>query len=319
MTPAQVADEVLRAESRIRPHVVETPALPCDWLSRETGTSVWLKYENQQHTGSFKVRGALNRLLAMSPAERERGVVAASTGNHGAAVAYSLGRLEAHGLIFVPEGASPSKLETIEKLGGEVRVHGTDSGETETHARRFADEQGMTYLSPYNDPLVVGGQGTIGVELERQLDDFDVVVGSLGGGGLIAGIAGYLKRRRPDTLFVAVSPVNSPVMIRSLEAGRVLELESEPTLSDGTAGGVEPDAITFELCQALIDESVTVTEDEIRDALSTFLRREPSVIEGSAAVALAALRQRADAWSGKRVAVVLCGGNIDPALVEELT
>jgi threonine dehydratase len=307
-----VAAEALRAEQRIRTYVRETRAEPSPHFSRLTAAEVVFKLENLQHTGSFKIRGAMNRLLVLEPEERERGVIAASTGNHGAAVAYGARRLGVPALIFVPRNASPNKVDAISRLGVQVRVHGHDPAETEAHARSYAAAEELVYLSPYNDPWVVGGQGTIGVELQRQLEQIDVVLASVGGGGLIAGIAGYLKSVRPAVRVIGCSPRNSAVMIRSIEAGELLDLPSSPTLSDGTAGGVEAGAITFELCRELVDDWITVGEREIREALREFLRTHHMLVEGAAAVAIAGLDKAAGSLAGKNVAVVLCGANIDP-------
>ena len=310
LKPEEVPSEVLAAEKRIRPHVRETPVEHSPFYAGDDGTEVYFKLENLQHTGSFKVRGALNKVLSLPRDELERGVVAASTGNHGAAVAFALGKLGVPGLVFVPENASPKKIEAVKRLGAEVRHFGDDCAVAEAQARRYATEHNMTYLSPYNDPQVVGGQGTIAVELARQLDRIDAVLVSLGGGGLIAGIAGYLKSVRPDAHIVGCSPEHSQVMIRSIEAGKILDLPSLPTLSDGTAGGVEPGAITFDLCRALVDEYVTVTEDEIAEALREYMGIHHMMIEGSAAVAIAAFDKLRAGLAGKNVVIVLCGANI---------
>jgi threonine dehydratase len=220
-------------------------------------------------------------------------------------------------LIFVPEGAAPSKVEAIEALGAEIRRVEGDPVLAETTARTHADETGLPYLSPYNDPRVVAGQGTIGVELASDLDRVDVLFASVGGGGLISGAGGYLKGAR-STRVVACSPVNSAVMHESLRAGRVLDLPSLPTLSDGTAGGVEPGAITFDLCREIVDDSLTVSEDEIRVAMRLIIGRHHTLIEGSAAVAVAAFLQTADRWAGKQVAIVLCGANVGIGVLKKV-
>jgi len=182
----------------------------------------------------------------------------------------------------------------------------------ETYARaRAADEQ-IPYISPYNDPEVVAGQGTIGVELAGQLPRVDAVFIALGGGGLLAGVGALLKSIWPGTVVVGCSPENSPVMIESIRAGRILDLPSRPTLSDGTAGGVEVGAITFEWCRTLADQLVTVSEDEIRQAMRAVLETHHLAVEGAAGVALAAYFRHADAWRGKNVVVILCGGNVSP-------
>jgi threonine dehydratase len=306
-----VANEVLGAEERIRPYIRETILDHSPYLSRAAGAHVYCKLENLQHTGSFKVRGAMNKIMSLSHAERSQGVVAASTGNHGAAVAYCLEHFDAPGIIFVPERTDSSKVQRIELLGAEVRTFGTDTVEAEVHARAFAARNNMTYVSPYNDLQVIGGQGTIGVELVRQIDRMDAVFASVGGGGLISGIAGYIKRVRPDVRVIGCSPENSPVMARSVKAGRILDLPSLPTLSDGTAGGVEAGAITFELCRDLVDEFVTVTEGEIRDHLLLYMREHRMLIEGAAAVAVAAFMKLKERFAGGNVIIVICGANID--------
>jgi len=305
-----VAREVREAEARLRPWVRDTPLEPSPYLSRLCRANVYCKLENLQHTGSFKLRGALNKILSLTDAERERGVVAASTGNHGAAVAWALRELGVPGVVFVTEGASPAKLRTIEELGAEVRPHGADCIEAEAHARGHAAEHGMTYVSPYNDPRVVGGQGTVGLEIARRLAPVDAVFVSLGGGGLISGVAGFLRTVKPTVHVVGCSPERSRVMIESVRAGEILDLPSLPTLSDGTAGGVEAGAITFELCRELVDEYVTVTEDEIAANLREFLEVHHMLIEGAAAVSLASLRKTCERYEGKNVVVVICGANI---------
>ena len=191
------AKEVIAAEKRIRPHIRETLLEHSPYYSALTGSDIYFKLENLQHTGSFKVRGAMNKVLSLTQSERRRGVVTASSGNHGAATAFSLAKLGGSGIVFVPDNASPTKVQAIERLGAEVRCFGDDTAVTEAHARRFARDNGLAYIPPYNDLQVIGGQGTIAVELTRQLDRFDVVFVALGGGGLISGIAGYLKSIHP--------------------------------------------------------------------------------------------------------------------------
>jgi len=212
--------------------------------------------------------------------------------------------------VFVPTSASATKLAAIERDGGLIRRHGADSGDTEAHARDHARAHGATYISPYNDPRVIGGQGTIAVELLRQLPRIDAVFVALGGGGLVGGIGAYLKARSRATRVIACSPTNSQVMIQSVRAGRVIEAESLPTLSDGTAGGVEADSITFPLVRDVVDDYVTVAEDEIAAAMRDVMEAHHLMIEGAAGVAVAAFKQQAARWAGANVAIVLCGANI---------
>ena len=305
-----IVTEVLRAQQRIRPHIRETPLDYAASLSSLAHCHAYVKLENLQYTGSFKARGALNKLLSLTPGQRAQGVVTASSGNHGAGVAYGLHKLGMQGTVFVPEHASATKVEAIKRLGAQVRFHGEDSALTEAFAREYARSKGMIYISPYNDPQVIGGQGTVAVELARQIERIDTIFVSLGGGGLISGIAAYLKTLSDRVRVVGCSPQNSPVMIESLRAQHIVEMESLPTLSDGTSGGVEPDAITFPLCQQLVDDYVLVSEEEIKDAMRLFMETQHMLIEGSAGVALAAFLQQCEQLQGQNVVIVICGANI---------
>jgi len=257
------------------------------------------------------MRGAMNKLLSLTTEELSRGVVTASTGNHGVAVAFSLNKLDAKGITFMPESTPRYKGEAIERLGAEVRYYGEDCVDAETFARQYALKNKMTYISPYNDPQIIGGQGTIGMELARQLDQIDTVFVSLGGGGLISGIAGYLKSVHPDVQIIGCSPENSQVMIQSIKAGKILDLPSLPTLSEGTAGGVEPGAITFKLCQDLVNEYITVSEDEIKESLRMFIQNQHMLIEGAAAVSVASYLKMRKCFTDQNVVIVICGSNIN--------
>lgn len=305
-----IAQEVIAAEKRIRPYIRETILEHCPYYSSLADADVHFKLENLQHTGSFKLRGAMNKMLSLSRTQLEQGVVTASTGNHGAAIAYGTGKLGATGIVFVPQNASLGKVRAIERLGAEVKYFGDDTADTEAYARKFAVKNGLTYIPPYNDLQVIGGQGTIALELAKELNNIDTVFVALGGGGLISGIAGYLKSVHPAVDIIGCSPQNSQVMIRSIDAGEILELPSLPTISDGTAGGIEPGAVTFDLCRELVDQYETVTEEEIKQSLREFLQTHHMLIEGSAAVAVAAMAKRRDGLAGKNVVVIICGANI---------
>ncbi|HWQ36310.1 MAG TPA: threonine/serine dehydratase [Blastocatellia bacterium] len=303
--------EATRAEGRIRPYLRETPldySLP---LSQQTQAEVFLKLENLQYTGSFKTRGAMNKLLALTPEQQRRGIVTASTGNHGAAVAFGLRALSLPGVVFVPENASATKVEAIRRYGAEVRHYSTSPLETELYARRYAAENNLVYISPYNDPDVIAGQGTIGVELLRQCPAVDAVFIAVGGGGLAAGVAGYLKSAlRRDLTIIGCLPENSPEMAVSVKAGHFVEMEPQPTLSDATAGGFEPGAITFDLCRALIDDYVLVSEAEIAATMREFIEAHHLLIEGSAGVALAGFLKLQERFRQKSVVIIICGANI---------
>jgi threonine dehydratase len=301
----------LAAAERIRPHVRKTPLEPSVDLGREIGGRVFLKLESNQHTGSFKVRGALNRLLALDADEKRAGVVTASSGNHGMATAFGMNRLAIDGMIYLPENASPLKVRMIDALGATIRFHGADCDRTEAHALGQAQKTGRTYISPYNDALVIAGQGTIGLEILDRLPQVDCILASVGGGGLISGIAGVVKAIRPGTTIVGCLPENSPAMAASVKAGRIIEAPARNTLSDGTAGGIEPGAITFEPCRSLVDEWVLVSEADIRLAMVRVFDIHRLVIEGAAAVAVAGFLKMANRLQGKTAAIVICGRNID--------
>lgn len=279
-------------------------------LSKTTNSQVFLKLENLQATGSFKVRGAMNALLSLTKEQRAAGIVAASSGNHGIAVAYGLNILKINGTIFVPENTSSAKVAAMSNYEVDIRFWSTDCLETETYARTYAEQHEMLYISPYNDLHVIGGQGTIGVEISRQIKNIDAVLVAVGGGGLISGIAGYLKTVFPHLEIVGCSPVHSPVMAKSIQAGHIIDMESLPTLSDGTAGGIENDSVTFPLCQRLVDDYILVSEDEIRYATRQFIENQHMLIEGAAGVPLAALLKMPEIFQGKTVVIVLCGANI---------
>ena len=314
----QIRDAVEMADRRVRPYVRETPLDYSPGLSRAWGAEVYLKLENTQVTGSFKVRGAVNRILTTPMSQRVLGVVTASTGNHGAAVAYAMSRLDVPGTVYVPEGANESKLAAIRAWGATVVVHGADSLDAELEARRVADERGLVYISPYNDPAVVAGQGTVGAELSRQIERIDALLVSVGGGGLIAGTAGYLKAIGRELTVIGCSPAASRVMYESVKAGQMLTLPSDPTLSDGTAGGVELDAVTFPLCRALVDDWALVSEPDIAAAIRLGVDQEHQLLEGAAGVALAAAHTTAARFPGGTVVVVLCGGNISAATLKRV-
>ena len=304
------SNEVPKAVRRIRRHVRVTPLEYSPVLSEKLAAEVYLKLENQQLTGSFKIRGATNKLLCLRPSDRARGVVAASSGNHAAAVARTARMLGCEATVFVPENCSRAKVHAIRQLGARLRFHGEDVGDTETYARQWALDRGQALAAPYNDADVIMGQGTIAHELLAQGMSPDAVFAPVGGGGLISGIAGYLKATTPASRVFGCQPRHSAIMHLSVQAGRVVDRVSKATLSDGTAGGIEPGSITFSVCQRDVDEFVLVTEREIASAIRLILDHHHQVIEGAAAVAVAASLKRKRQLAGQRVVVVISGGNL---------
>lgn len=306
------------AAARVAGQVERTDLIKSDAFSEALASNVWFKMENLQTTGSFKLRGATNRLMTLSDEDRAKGCVTASSGNHGAATACAMQKLGVKGVIFVPEQTSKAKVDKIKGYGGDVRLFGTDGLDTEQHAREFAEQNEMPYLSPYNDYEVVAGQGTCGIEILEQLPDVDVVFVAVGGGGLIAGIGAVLKTHNPNIRIYGCQPSQSAVMMRSVEAGEILDLESGRTLSDGTAGGIEADSITFPLNEAIVDDWVSVDEPAIAEAMRRYMNDEGHIIEGAAGVAIAAMIERQDEIAGKNAVVVICGGNISDEVLEQV-
>ena len=312
--PLKVSDirkEALEAEQRIRPYIRKTPVEFSSYLSQKGNFKVYLKLENIQVSGSFKFRGAINKLLSLSREDRDKGVVTASSGNHGCAFAHACHILGLKGTTYLPNYASPAKIEAIRQYDVDVQFYGDDCGqETEVHGRKIAEETGQIYISPYNEPKVIGGQGTIGIELEDQLDRIDAVFVCVGGGGLIGGIAGYLKSINTNIEIFGCQPANSAVMYESIKAGHIIEMASLPTLSDGSAGGIEPGAITFDICRDYVDDYILISEEEIKDAILFVLEKHHMIIEGAAAVAVASFLKRKHKLSGKHVVLVISGAKI---------
>ena len=296
------------AYNNIKKHIVKTPLFYSENLSSISDSNVFLKLENFQHTGSFKLRGAMNKILNLP--DKSISVVAASSGNHGAAVAYSLRNLKMKGLVYVPENAVPSKVELIKKYGVEVRYSGNDCLIAESSAISYAEENNLSFVSPYNDIDVISGQGTIGVEMINQMKDLDVVFITVGGGGLISGVGGYLKSINSNIKIIGCSPENSPVMKISLNKGKIIEFESLPTLSEGSAGGIERDSITYNFCEEFIDDFYLVSEEEIVENIKFFIANEKLLIEGAAAVSVAGFLKNKKLFKGMNGGIVICGGNI---------
>jgi threonine dehydratase len=302
--------EVLEAEERIRLHVRQTPLVESLLLSRLTGSKVYLKTENFQVSGSFKIRGAMNAYLGLTDEQKKKGIVTASSGNHGSAMAHTLWKTGGEGSVYIPETTSPVKVEALRRYGTDVVIYGSDCVFAEARAREVAAEAGLSFISPYNDLRIVGGQGTVGVELERQLSDIDVILVPVGGGGLISGIAGYMKSVSPSTAVVGCQPENSAIMYHSLQRGGIVEMASKPTVSDGSAGGIEKGSITFEMCRQWVDDFILVTEAEILSAMKQVIFSHHMLIEGAAALSVAALQKEKKRFENKKCVCVLSGARL---------
>lgn len=309
----------VRALARIRSHARLTPLLRSRALSEGTGADVWLKLENLQETGSFKFRGAANKLLSMPAAQWERGVVTASNGNHALGVA-TIGRhLGIATEVFVLETIDLPRQQRIEACGAKVVKVPGDSLRTERTARRAAEATGRSYISPYNDLEVVAGQGTIAVEVLDQLPGLAAIFVAAGGGGLIGGIGAHLRRASPGTRVVAGWPEVACSLHQCLRLGRIVDAPESPSLSTSTAGGPEEGSITFPLAQQVIDTQVLVSEDEILAACRRCHRDENQLVEGAAGVAVASFLKLAGEFVGRTVVIVICGGNVSPAITQLIT
>jgi len=277
-----------------------------------------VKPESLQPTGSFKLRGAYTAIMASEQAARQHGVVAHSSGNHGHAVAYAAALLGVRAVVVVPRTAPKVKTDAIEYYGAElVRVEPTLAARVAATGE-LADRHGYVPIPPFDDRAVIAGQGTVGLEIAADCPQVGLVLVPVSGGGLISGIAGCLKEmgRRVDV--VACSPENSAVMHHSVRAGRIVEMESKPTLSDGTAGAVEPEAVTLDLCRRYVDRYVLISEDEIREAMRLVIDHHHTLVEGAAGVAVAGYLKEKDRYADHKVVIVLCGGNISRERLKEV-
>jgi threonine dehydratase len=278
-----------------------------------------LKPESLQETGSFKIRGSANKILALTPEQRERGVITVSTGNHGRAVSYVAGELGVRAVVCMSTLVPDHKVAAIQSLGAEVVIYGDSYEEAERHAMQLVDERGLMMVPGFDDPLVIAGQGTIGLELLEDFPEIDTAVVPLSGGGLICGIAVALKSANAAIRVVGVSMDRAPVMYHSLKAGKPIDMPEEPTLADALMGNIGLDnRYTFRMVQQYVDDVVLVSEEEIAEAMAFALREHGLVIEGGAAVGIAALRRRRVPRLGRNVAVVVTGSNVDELLLRRI-
>jgi threonine dehydratase len=307
--------DVLAARERIRDRVLLSPCTRSESVSAASGTDAFLKLESLQRTGSYKERGALNKLLLLSEVECARGLVAASAGNHAQGVAFHAGRLGVKATIVMPETTPIVKVANTRAHGARIVLHGANYDEAYAEARRLESAEGLTLVHPFDDPGVIAGQGTIGLEVLEQLPDVDVVMVPIGGGGLASGVAVAVKAVRPSARVVGVETEVLPSMLAALDAGRPVTLDPANTLADGIAVKRAGD-VTFEHVRHLVDEIVTVSEEEIASAILHLLEKDKTVVEGAGAVGVAALLNRkVKGVEGRRVVSIVSGGNIDVNLV----
>jgi threonine dehydratase len=308
---------IVQASDRIKQEIKRTPLEYSPALSQISGADVYLKWENEQRTGSFKFRGALNRVRSLSPEEKSNGIVSASTGNHGLGVSLAA-RMEGVELTLVlPANVSGDKRRRLEEYGAEIIEYGDTCEKAELAARHLAMKTGKVYISPYNDEGVICGQGTIGLEIFEDLSSVDAVLVPIGGGGLIAGIAGYLKSVSKKIRVFGIEPVNSAFMAASLMAGKIVEIQEKETIADAVAGGIEPGSMTFPFCQELLDGIITVEESLIKEAMRLLYEKHQKMVEGAGALALAGLLKENALFLKSKVVLLVSGGNISLRAFEE--
>lgn len=314
--------DVLAARERLRGAVYESPCPHSHMLSELTGQQIYLKLENLQMTGSFKERGALNRIATLTAEQAERGVIAASAGNHAQGVAYHATKRGIRALIVMPQTTPLVKVTATRGFGAEVLLYGANYDEAYAEARRRCELEGLTFIHPFDDPDVMAGQGTIGLELLEQVPGLEAVVVPIGGGGLIGGIACAIKeagaaRGGPEVKVVGVQTARLNSMVEAVRAGEPVTIEPGTTIADGIAVRRSGE-LTLPMVQSYVDEIVTVEEDEIASAILMLLEREKTLAEGAGATALAALLQHRTSLRGQKTAVLVCGGNIDVTLLSRI-
>ena len=313
----QMLSLVRDAAERIRGAIYFSPCAHSIELSQTTGQQVYLKLENLQMTGAFKERGALNKILQLTPEEKQRGVIAASAGNHAQAVAYHSTRHGIRSTIVMPAATPLVKVTATQNYGAEVILHGANYDEACSHAMALAGERGLAFLHPFDDIAVIAGQGTIGLELIEQCPQLQAVVVPVGGGGLIAGVAAAIKESRPSVKVIGVQTARLPSMVAALKQGAPATIPSAITIADGIAVRRAGD-VTTPLVAKYVDEMVTVEEEEIASAILTLLEREKLLAEGAGAAATAALLQHKTKLAAEHTAVLVSGGNIDVSLLSKI-
>ncbi len=312
--------DIKDAQKAIATYAKRTPLNRSKTLSDLTGANVFLKLENLQVTSSFKVRGVTNKLLHLSREQKTQGVITASAGNHGQAVAYGAQKLGFSAKIVIPVNTPKVKVEGIKQYGADLLLFGETYPEAERKAKELAQTEGRLYISPYNDELIVAGHGTAGLEILEDLPEVDVVLVPVGGGGLIAGISIAAKSLKPDVQVIGVQSEATPIMYESLKAGKIVPAHrhNPRTIAEGLAGGIEKGSITFTIAQQYVDEVALVREETLRKAVYLLCQEEGQKVEGSGAAGIAMLLENKEAFAGLTVAIVVSGGNIDDSLLQSI-
>jgi len=310
-------DAIREAHERIRPAIVRTPLYPSDVLTRELGTDVRLKLESLQQTGSFKFRGAYNYVSRLSADARSKGVITYSSGNHAQSVALAAQLHGARAVVVIPTTSPQIKQEGVKRLGAEVVLEGTTSRERMAKAEFLAEERGLVMVPPFDDPTIIAGAGTVGLEMAEDWDAFDSALVPIGGGGLCSGTAAALRRLRPDVRIYGVEPTGGASMKAALKAGQPVTLDSSTSVADGLLP-IRTGNLTFKHVREFVDDVVLVDDDAIREAVSFLFKQHKLVVEFSGAATVAALRSGKIETEGRGVVAVISGGNVDPALLVDL-
>ena len=307
--------DIQEAKRRIDKHIKHTALLYSEALSNLTGARVWLKLENEQKTGSFKVRGALNKILK---SDSTGPFYTASTGNHALGFAYALKTANKSGKIFLPENTGLNKIQKLNMFDVELSFYGLGCLETEVYTKKLAEKNKAIWVSPYNDQDIIAGQGTIGLEIIEDNDNIDFVFGCIGGGGMMSGVGLAIKSVSEKAKFIGCLPANAPEMYLSIKENRFVDYPPKETLSDGSAGGFEKGAITYDMCKSLVNDYILVSEDEIASGIKCIWENHQLIIEGAAGVTVSAFLKEAEKYQNKNVVLILCGGNIDENLHQQI-
>ncbi|MFC1477254.1 threonine/serine dehydratase [candidate division KSB1 bacterium] len=309
---------IKEAAEQIQYSIRRTPLEASYYYSSLTGGNITFKYENLQVTGSFKVRGALNKLITLSDSDFDEGAVTVSAGNHALGFAFACSQRGKKGKIILPDNASPAKVETLKQFPVDCEFRGSDYDEAEQYTIKMVKEKGWHFVSPYNDPAIIAGQGTIGLEILEDQSECDCILVPVGGGGLIAGIALAAKSIRPEIKIYGIQSEASPAFKRALEAGKIVETRLQESVADGLHGNIEPGSMTFPIVHAHVEDILLVSENEIMSEFKPFIQNHHSLIEGSAAAIPAAVRKYSTFFKDRRIAGVLSGANIDVDLLKNI-
>lgn len=313
-------EDIQKAETATAAYVQQTPLCRSDFLSELCQAEVYLKLDNLQPTHSFKVRGVMNKLTNLSPDEKAKGVVTASAGNHGQAVAFGASKLGFPAKVVVPTNTPQVKVDGIKRYNAELLLYGENYPESEAKAKQLAKQERRLYISPYNDPYIIAGHGTAGLEILKQQPDVDIVIVPVGGGGLISGISLAVKSIKPTTQVIGVQSEAVPIMYESLKAGKIVapHRHQQNTIAEGLSGGIEEGSITFNIAKQCVDRVMLVKEETIRKAVYLLCKEEGLVVEGSGAAGVALLLENTAAFAGRCVVLEITGGNIDQSLLKTI-